>query len=197
MPQDIHPVETRPLRADGRRNRARLVEAAKRGFAEQGPNVPLEHIARDAAVGIGTLYRHFPTRDALIEAVYRQEVDALVDAASQMEASQPPVEALRSWLILFVDFLETKQGIGAVLDTLIGGSEPLYSGTPARLSPPIDRLVERANADGDVQIDIAPLNLLRAIAGVATIRPETGWKQQAVALIDLLLRSGRNAGIRG
>ena len=173
------------------------MEAAKRGFAEQGPNVPLEHIARDAAVGIGTLYRHFPTRDALIEAVYRQEVDALVDAASQMEANQSSGEALRSWLVLFVDFLETKQGIGAVLDTLIGGSEPLYSGTPARLSPPINRLVERANADGDVQIDIAPLNLLRAIAGVATIRPETGWKQQAVALIDLLLRSGRNAGIRG
>lgn len=175
-------------RADSERNRAKLVEAAKQSFSKQGANAALEQIAGDAGVGIGTLYRHFPTRDALVETVYRQEVDALVAAAAELKERFPPVDALRAWLVLFVDFLETKQGIGSVLDTLIGGSEPLYSGTPALLSPPINLLVERANATGDVRIDIAPLDLLRAIVGVATIRPGTTWKQQAVALINLLLR---------
>jgi AcrR family transcriptional regulator len=184
--------QSRQPRADGERNKARLVEAAKQRFAEQGASAALEQIARDAGVGIGTLYRHFATRDSLIEAVYRQEVDALVAAASKLEANATPVEALRAWLNLFIDFLETKQGIGSVLDTLIGGSEPLYSGTPARLSPPVDRLIERANAGGGIRIDMVPLDLLRAIAGIATIRPGTAWKQQAATLIDLLLRGAQD-----
>jgi AcrR family transcriptional regulator len=192
MSQELGRGPARQPRADGERNKARLIEAAKRRFAEQGASAALEQIARDAGVGIGTLYRHFATRDALIEAVYRQEVDALVAAASELEANATPVEALRAWLILFIDFLETKQGIGSVLDTLIGGSEPLYSGTPARLSPPIDLLVERANAGGGVRIDVASLDLLRAIAGIATIRPGTAWKQQAATLIDLLLRGAQH-----
>lgn len=192
MSQELGRGQARQPRADGERNKARLIEAAKRRFAEQGASAALEQIARDAAVGIGTLYRHFATRDALIEAVYRQEVDALVAAASELEANATPVEALRAWLILFIDFLETKQGIGSVLDTLIGGSEPLYSGTPARLSPPIGLLVERANAGGGIRIDMAPLDLLRAIAGIATIRPAAAWKQQAATLIDLLLRGAQN-----
>lgn len=193
MSQELRQGQGRQPRADGERNKIRLVEAAKRRFAEAGANAALEQIARDAGLGIGTLYRHFPTRDALIEAVYRQEVDALVAAASELEADMTPVEALRAWLILFIDFLETKQGIGAVLDTLIGGSEPLYSGTPARLSPPIDLLVERANDGGGVKIDISPLDLLRAIVGVATVRPGAAWKQQAVALVDLVLKGAQGS----
>jgi AcrR family transcriptional regulator len=191
MSRELRLGQGRQPRADGERNKARLVGAAKRRFAEQGASASLEQIARDAAVGIGTLYRHFSTRDALIEAVYRQEVDTLVAAASRLEANVTPVEALRTWLVLFIDFLETKQGMGTVLDTLIGGSEQLYSGTSARLASPIDLLVARANGEGGVNIDIAPLDLLRAIVGVATIRPEAGWRQQAVALIDLLLRGAQ------
>lgn len=192
MSQELGRGQARQPRADGERNKARLVEAAKRRFAEQGASAALEQIARDAGVGIGTLYRHFATRDALIEAVYRQEVDTLVAAASELEANATPVEELRAWLILFIDFLETKQGMGSVLDTLIGGSESLYSSTPTRLSPAIDLLVERANAGGGIRIDMAPLDLLRAIAGIATIRPATAWKQQAAALIDLLLRGAQD-----
>jgi AcrR family transcriptional regulator len=179
------------MRADGERNKLRLVEAAKHRFAEQGASIALEQIARDAGVGIGTLYRHFPTRDLLIEAVYRQEVNALVAVASELQTNATPVQALRAWLMLFIDFIETKQEIGTVLDTLVGGSEPLYSGTPALLSPAINLLVESANDGGRVKIDIAPLDLLRAIVGVATIRPGAAWKQQAVALVDLVLRGAQ------
>jgi len=191
MSHKLHGGQARRPRADGELNKVKLIEAAKHRFAEQGANAVLEQIARDAGVGIGTLYRHFSTRDALIEAVYRQEVDALVAAASELQAKAAPVEALRAWLILFIDFLETKHGIRSVLDTLIGGSEPLYSGTPAQLSPPVDLLVTRANDCGGMTIDIAPLDLLRAIAGIATIRPGVAWKQQAVALIDLLLKGAQ------
>jgi AcrR family transcriptional regulator len=183
----------RRMRADGERNKLRLVEAAKHRFAELGASIALEQIARDAGVGIGTLYRHFPTRDLLIEAVYRQEVNALVAVASELQTNATPVQALRAWLMLFIDFIETKQEIGTVLDTLVGGSEPLYSGTPALLSPAINLLVERANDGGRVKIDIAPLDLLRAIVGVATIRPGAAWKQQAVALVDLVLRGAQRA----
>ncbi|MBP2299722.1 TetR/AcrR family transcriptional regulator [Azospirillum picis] len=191
MSQEFRRTQVRQPRADGERNRARIIEAAKQRFAEQGAGAALEQIARDAGVGIGTLYRHFPTRDVLIEAVYRHEVDALVVAAGELSAKEPPIEALRAWLALFIEFLDTKQGIGAVLDTLIGGSEPLYSGTPAQLSPPIDLLVSRANEDGAARIEIAPLDLLRAIAGVATIRPGAAWKRQALALVDLMLRGAQ------
>lgn len=182
------PARTRRPRADGERNRHELLKAARRGFAKRGATASLEQIAREANVGIGTLYRHFPTRDALIEAVYRQETDTLVNAAANLAAEETPVEALRAWLFLFVDFLETKRDIAAVLDTLIGGSEPLYSGTPARISPPINMLVERANKSGKIRIDIAPLDLLRAIVGIATIRPSADWKQQAIGLVELVLK---------
>ncbi len=188
-----HRLGRRRMRADGERNKLRLVEAAKHRFAEQGASTALEQIARDAGVGIGTLYRHFPTRDLLIEAVYGQEVNALVAVASELQTNATPVQALRAWLMLFIDFIETKQEIGTVLDTLVGGSEPLYSGTPALLSPAINLLVERANDGGRVKIDIAPLDLLRAIVGVATIRPGAAWKQQAVALVDLVLRGAQRA----
>lgn len=191
MSREVPHNRSRQPRADGERNKANLVEVAKHLFSEKGAGVTLEQIARDAGVGIGTLYRHFPTRDALIEAVYQQEVDELVTMAVQLEASMVPVAALRAWLHLFIDFLEAKQGIGTVLDTLIDGSEPLYSGTPTRLSAPITMLVERANESGAVRIGIAPLDLLRAIAGVATIRQEVNWKQQAVAVADLLLKGAQ------
>jgi AcrR family transcriptional regulator len=181
-------------RADGERNRSTLIEAAKAGFQSKGATASLEQIARDAGVGIGTLYRHFPTRDDLIIAVYRQETDDLREAANELSSNTPPVDALREWLLLFVDFLETKQNLGDVLATLIGGPENLYANTPAHLSPPIEMLVDAANKEGIVTIEIAPLDLLRAIVGIATIRPEKGWKKHAETLISLLLKGSQNNG---
>ena len=181
----------RQPRSDGARNRARLVAAAKVVFAKRGPAATLEEIARKAEVGIGTLYRHFPTRDALIEAVYRQEADKLVEAAAGLLTQPKPAAALRQWLLLFVQFIDTKRGMADVLNTLIGGPDALYQGTPVRLASSIEALVERAVKNGDCRTDVEPLDLLRAIGGVATLTPGKQWKQSAVRMVDLLIRGLR------
>ena len=183
----------RSPRADSARNKAKIIDSAKQVFTDRGAAASLEQIARDAGVGIGTLYRHFPTRDALIEAVYRRETDTLVQAGLDLAGSKAPVQALREWLLIFVDFLETKQHLGEVIESLLGGAEALYGQTPAKLAPPAELLVERVEKAG-LAMGIAPLDLLRAIVGVATVRPGTDWKQQAIALIDLLLRGARKIG---
>ena len=178
---------TRRPRSDGERNRARLIAAAKRAFAEKGAAVGLEHIARDADVSIATLYRHFPTRDELISAVYQQEVAALIEEADQLMTEQEPVAALREWLMSFVEFLDAKHYMAAAMDTLIGGPEPIYSKTPQRLDVPIKALVARGVATGAFRDDIEPHDLLRALSGVAHVRPSKNWKRQAVRMVDLLL----------
>lgn len=178
---------TRRPRADGERNRIRLIEAAKRAFADKGAGVGLEHIARDAEVSIATLYRHFPTRDALISAVYQQEVTELIEAAEALMAGRDAVASLRQWLVLFVEFLDAKHGMAAAMDTLIGGPEPLYSKTPQRLDTPVTALVSRGIADGLFRDDIEPHDLLRALSGVAHVRPGENWKRQALRMVDLLL----------
>src|SRR5882762_6255563 len=112
----------RKARVDAERNRQRLLDAAKAVFAEKAASASLEEIARAAGVGIGTLYRHFPTRDALIEAVYRYEVEQLALAATRLSAKHPPVRALREWLLVFVDYLDAKYGMAAVLNLLVSGT---------------------------------------------------------------------------
>jgi AcrR family transcriptional regulator len=178
---------TRRPRSDGERNRARLIAAAKRAFAEKGAGVGLEHIARDADVSIATLYRHFPTRDELISAVYQQEVTALIEEADQLMIEREPVAALREWLMSFVEFLDAKHDMAAAMDTLIGGPEPIYSKTPQRLDVPVKALVARGVATGVFRDDIEPHDLLRALSGVAHVRPSKNWKRQAVRMVDLLL----------
>lgn len=178
---------TRRPRADGERNRLRLIKAAKSAFAESGPGVGLEHVAREAEVSIATLYRHFPSRDDLISAVYQQEVSALIDAANLLIAEREPMAALHEWLVLFVEFLDAKHGIAAAMDTLIGGPEPIYSNTPRRLDMPIKALVSRGIEAGVIRDDIEPHDLLRALSGVAHVRPSANWKQQALRMVDLLV----------
>jgi AcrR family transcriptional regulator len=187
MQDEVAPKPARRPRADGERNRARLVEAAKHAIAERGAAVSLERIARDAGVSIATLYRHFPTRDALVEAVYRQETDALVEAATRLAAQRDPVSALREWLLLFVDFLATKQGMSEVLGTLIGGPEPMYDESSVRLGSAINALMERATETGALRDDVEPLDLLRAIGGVANVNPTEQWRRSATRMVDLLL----------
>jgi AcrR family transcriptional regulator len=179
---------TRRPRADGERNRARLIAAAKGAFAEKGAAVSLEHIAREADVSIATLYRHFPTRDQLIAAVYQQEVTALIEAADQLMAEREPAVALREWLMLFVEFLDAKHGMAEAMDTLIGGPEPLYSRTPHRLDVPINALVAGGVATGVFRDDFEPHDLLRALSGVAHVRPSENWKQSAIQIVDILLK---------
>lgn len=183
---------TRRPRADGERNRARLIEAAKHAFAGKGAAVSLEHIAREADVSIATLYRHFPTRDELIAAVYQQEVTALTAAADQLVTEREPAVALREWLMLFVEFLDAKHGMAEAMDTLIGGPEPLYSRTPHRLDVPVKALVARGVATGVFRDDVEPHDLLRALSGVAHVRPGENWKQSAVQMVDILLKGMRS-----
>ena len=187
MQQGSTPKPTRRPRADGERNRARLIAAAKCAFAKDGSAVSLEHIARTAALSIATLYRHFPTRDELISEVYQQEVTALIEAADQLMTRREPVAALHEWLMLFVEFLETKHGMAEAMNTLIGGPEPLYSRTPHRLDAPIKALVARGVATGVFRDDIEPHDLLRALSGVAHLRPSENWKRSAVRMVGLLI----------
>lgn len=187
MQPDSHLKARRRPRSDGERNRLKLIDAAKRVFAEKGAAATLEQVARAADVSIASLYRHFPTRDAVISAVYRQEVDALIEAAERLVADREPEAALREWLTLFVDFLDAKHGMAEAMNTLIGGPEDLYSKTPDRLASPITALVSRAVEAGVVRGDVEPLDLLRALSGVATIRVSDTWKRSAIRMIELLL----------
>jgi AcrR family transcriptional regulator len=186
--QGSTPKPTRRPRADGERNRAQLIAAAKRVFAEKGAAASLEQVAREADVSIATLYRHFPTRDELISAVYQQEVTTLIEAADQLITNREPEVALREWLMLFVEFLDAKHGMAEAMNTLIGGPEPLYSRTPHRLDVPIRALVTDGITTGVFRDDMEPHDLLRALAGVAHVRPGENWKQSAIRMVDILLK---------
>ena len=113
---------SRKPRADAQRNRERVLEAAKTVFSAGGPDASLEAVAREAGVGIGTLYRHFPTREALYEAVYRREVEQLSELAEELKSDGAPVEALRRWLRANVEFVATKKGMAAALALAAGGA---------------------------------------------------------------------------
>jgi AcrR family transcriptional regulator len=181
----------RKPRADAERNRALLLETAKAAFAEKGKAASLDEIARAAGVGIGTLYRHFPTRDALIGAVYARESDQLAWAAELLAEKLEPAEALRQWMILFVDYLAAKHGMAEVLNSVEGGASALYAASGSQVKDTIAMLAERAAAVGAIRLDMEPLDLLRAIAGVANVSPGTNWQPAAKRLVDVLI-----AGVR-
>jgi AcrR family transcriptional regulator len=184
------PAAVRKPRADAKRNRVRLLETAKAAFAEKGSAASLDEIARIAGVGAGTLYRHFPTRDALVAAVYRNETEQLVVAASRLAETHPPVMALREWLLLFVDYIATKHG-NEVLNSIVGGTSDLYLASTAQVKQAIAKLVDRAVASGDIRLELDPLDLLRALAGVANIGLGPDGERAAKRLVDILI-----AGVR-
>ena len=181
------PGEVRKPRADARRNRDGLLEAAKTAFAEVGAEASLEEIARRAGVGIGTLYRHFPTRDAVVEAVYRREVQQLADAAPRLIESMAPAEALRAWMRLFIDYIAAKRVIAPALKSLVGGGSALYADSGARINEAIALLVERARASGDIRPNAESADLLRALIGFAYVNSAPDWEASARRLIDLLI----------
>ena len=192
MGKKVRPHASRPLRSDAQKNRNRLIDVAKAMFSEGGADTSLEAIARAAGVGIGTLYRHFPTRDRLIEAVYRSETQQLEQAAIRLSETLPPVEALRAWLRLFVDHIATKQVMSPVLASMVGGPSELCTDSGTRVKTAIGWLVDRAVASGDIRLDIDPIDLLRALAGVASISSVPGWEESARRLVDILITGVRN-----
>lgn len=187
-------AQTRKPRADSARNRQLLMDAAKAGFAEVGLNVSLEEIARRAGVGIGTLYRHFPSREAVVEAVYRREVEHLAEAVPQLLETSPAGEALHKWMHLFVDYIATKRLIAPSLGAAAGRTSTLYATSAELITRAISTLVKRAVASGDVRKDIDPPDLLRALVGVSYGNPDAGWEASARRLIDILMDGLRRKG---
>jgi len=179
--------KVRKPRADSARNRQLLIDAAKVGFAEFGLNVSLEEIARRAGVGIGTLYRHFPSREAVVEAVYRREVEHLAEAVPQLLETSPAGEALHKWMHLFVDYIATKRLIAPSLAAAVGRSPNLYATSLELITGALTTLVKRAVASGDVRKDIDPSDLLRALVGVSYGNPDVGWQASARRLVDILM----------
>jgi AcrR family transcriptional regulator len=180
-------VKRRP-RADAVRNRERVLEAAKTVFSAGGSDVSLEAVARHAGVGIGTLYRHFPTREALFEAVYRREVEHLADLAEQLQADDvAPVEALRRWLRSDVEFVATKKGMATALALAAHSPSELSAYSFERLSKAVGALLHRAVAAGDIRADIAPDDLLRALIGMCYLNNQPGWQASVMRLLDVLV----------
>src|SRR5215468_2036402 len=181
----------RKPRADAQRNRARILEIAKRAFTRSGANVSLDDVARQARIGAGTLYRHFPTREALLEAVYRTEVEKLAAAERMLAEKMPPVEALRAWMLLFVDHIATKQIIAPALNSLVGGPSKLFEASRDQITAAIDALVKRAIESGDIRPDLDPLDLLRALIGVSNVASGPDWAQSAKRLVHILVLGSR------
>lgn len=180
------PPRRRP-RADAQRNREALIDAAKLAFTEIGAEVSLEEIARRAGVGIGTLYRHFPTRDAVIEAVYRREVDQLADAAERLLAERPPLEALAAWMKLSVDYMATKKLIAPALGTLSGGGPALAALSGGRLQAALARLLEAARAAGEIRAEVRMEDMAQAFAAFAHGAAAPGWRERTCRLIDIIV----------
>jgi AcrR family transcriptional regulator len=181
----------RKPRTDAQRNRERILEVAKEAFTVSGADASLDDIAKEAGVGAGTLYRHFPTRAALLEAVYRTEVEKLAAAERKFAETMSPVEALRAWMLLFVDYIEAKHIIAPALNTLVGGPSKLYEGSRAQVQGAIDALVKRAIKSGDIRKDLDPFDLLRALIGVSNVASGPDWQQSARRLVDILIIGSR------
>jgi AcrR family transcriptional regulator len=181
----------RKPRADAQRNRERILTIAKQAFTQYGVNVSLDDVARQAAVGAGTLYRHFPTRDSLLEAVYRTEVEKLALAEKQLTETLPPIEALRAWMLLFVDYIAAKQIIAPALNTMMGKPSKLFDASGTLIKTALSGLVSRAIKSGDVRADLDPLDLLRALVGVSNVASMPDWSQSAKRLVQILIAGSR------
>jgi AcrR family transcriptional regulator len=178
---------TRPLRADAQRNRDRLLDAAVRAFSQDGPDVTLDAIAKDAGVGIGTLYRHFPTREALVEAAYRNELARLCDAVADLLRTMPPDEATRTWMDRFVDYMTTKRGMADSLRAVIASGGNPYAESRDRLTVAITTLLHAGAAAGTVRSDIEPSDVLAGLGGVSLAAGEPAQRDQARRLLNLLM----------
>src|SRR6201993_4144197 len=178
-------VTGRKPRADALRNRDRVLEAAKSVFSAGGPDASLEAVAKRAGVGIGTLYRHFPTREALFEAVYRREVEQLTELAEQLKSEAEPVEALRKWLRSNVEFVATKKGMSAALALAADKSSELFTFSYDRLTKAVGALLDRAVAAGEIRADISPEDVLRALVGMCYLHDQPGWQTSVLGLLDV------------
>jgi AcrR family transcriptional regulator len=178
---------TKPLRADAQRNRDALLAAATEAFAQEGPDVALETIAARAGVGIGTLYRHFPDRGALVQAAYRSEVEALCESAPVLLASLPADEALHAWMERFTQYVATKRGMGEALRSSVASDSPLFGNTRLKIVGALGSLLEAGVAAGTLRGDVDPDDLFTAMGAVWHLPMTPGWQDKVRRLLDLLV----------
>ena len=184
-------VAPRRLRADALQNRERILQVAKQAFTEVGPDVSLDEIAKLAVVGPGTLYRHFPTRDALVGEVYRAELEKLKAAEQRFSESLPPLEALRAWMLTFVDYMATKLIILPAINLMTCGPEKVFEQSGPLITTAIDSLMRRAVESGDLRGDVSGMDMLRALAGLWAVAPSDDWAASARKMVEILLLGAR------
>lgn len=175
------------MRADARRNREKLIATARDLFAAQGADVPLESIAQEAGVGVGTLYRHFPTRDALIETVYLTELDRLHEGAAELLESYPADEALARWMDLFVEYAATKRGLRPALRAIAEAGGKPHAQSRAKIVEALSSLLEAAGAAGAIRADVDPEDVLAAISGLWSMPDDPDFERRARTLLGLVM----------
>ena len=183
---------SRKPRADALRNRERVLEAARAVFSAGGPDASLEAVAKTAGVGIGTLYRHFPTREALFDAVYRHEAQQLAALAERLKKEAQPIEALRQWLHALIKFVATKKGMSAALALAVSKDSDLFSYSSDLLMRSAGGLLDRAIAAGAIRNDIGPEDLVRTLAGMCYTHDQPGWQKSVLRLVDIFIDGLRN-----
>ncbi|HEY6466584.1 MAG TPA: TetR/AcrR family transcriptional regulator [Candidatus Acidoferrales bacterium] len=191
MPIKRQKPAPRKPRADAQRNRERILEVAKEAFARDGASTSLDDIAKHVGVGPGTLYRHFPTREKLLHEVYRAELEKLAAAEQKFAQTMRPTEALRAWLLLFVDAIAAKQLIAPALNTLLGDPKKVFEASYAKMHQAIRALVKRGVESGDIRSDVDPTDLLRALVGVSNVALGPDWQPSARRLVDILIAGSR------
>lgn len=177
----------RKPRSDALRNREKVLDAAKAVFSVGGSDASLEAVARTAGVGIGTLYRHFPTREALFEAVYRREVQHLSDLADTLMTNPSPAEALRCWLRSNVEFVATKKGMSSALALVVDASCDLTVSSVERLTRAVGSLLRRAADAGEIRDDIGAEDVLRALVGMCYMHDRPGWQDSVLRMLDVFV----------
>lgn len=181
----------RKPRADAQRNRERILEVAKQVFTRRGSAASMDEIAKRANIGPGTLYRHFPTRDDLLAAVYISEVENLVEAQRKFSAEMPPIEALRAWLLVFIDYIAAKKIIAPAMNAMVGGPSQVYQQTNSLMENAANALASRAVASADLRQDVDPMDMLRAIYGVSSVASTEDSPAKARRFVDILIQGSR------
>ncbi len=177
----------RALRADAQKNRDKLIKAAGLAFFQHGIDTSLEEIAERAGVGIGTLYRHFPTREHLVEVVYRREVEDLCQAAATLAKKHPPDVALAEWMQRFVDYIAAKRGMADSLKLLVAGNSEFFAESSGKIPAALQRLIDTAKNSGAIRADIESSDVMHALSGIYGAPQTPDWRERSKRMVALLM----------
>ena len=191
MKKSATPKPARKPRSDAQRNRERILEVAKQVFTRRGADASMDEIAKRAKFGPGTLYRHFQTRDDLLAAVYITEVEKLAAAQKKLSADLLPIEALRAWLLVFIEYIATKKIIAPALNAMAGGPSRVFQQSAQIMEEAANALASHAISSGDLRPDVDPMDLMRAIYGLSTAGSADDWPEKARKFVDILLQGSR------